>query len=174
MQEQSKRPHIWSCPASCCNADILRSITVLLHVSRPTATPSSHISMLTEQVLWGPRRGRGLIGYKVRGMMGIYAEGSDRRCHAGGIKTVQGAAVEPVRSMCSVQADGSRLKPLQRPLPLQHRRRCRRHHHHHPGVPPTSEASLDSWICTTCHCLPSRWPSAKQRGGAEKKRRPEI
>lgn len=34
----------------------------------------------------------------------------------------------------------------------------------------SSEASLDSWMCTTCHCLPSPWPSAKHRGGAEKKK----
>lgn len=33
-----------------------------------------------------------------------------------------------------------------------------------------SEASLDSWMCTTCHCLPSPWRSAKHRAGAEKKK----
>lgn len=35
----------------------------------------------------------------------------------------------------------------------------------------SSEASLDSWMYTTCHCLPSAWPSAKHRGGAERKKR---
>lgn len=39
-----------------------------------------------------------------------------------------------------------------------------------PAARCSSEASLDSWMCTTCHCLPSPWPSAKHRGGAEKKK----
>lgn len=39
--------------------------------------------------------------------MGIYTKGFGLGAVAGGIRTVQGAAVEPVRSMCFVQADGS-------------------------------------------------------------------